>query len=260
MMADLTPVLSEGESDLLAQQESIIEQGLNTFVEVGTALMVIRDQRLYREGFGNFEEYCQVNWGFSRQRSHQMIDAARVVGALSTMVDVPLPTSERQARELVDLAPETAAAVMETAAESGRLTAAAIRDAREVHGVTKVTQTTKTETVVDSETGEILDGPRLAVEYIEPSAFAKSMVAENLAAVMAGTPEEQRRSNLTREFFKSLDAISRIHILPAEELAEVLSPEYMASLEQQAKHFNNWMDTIRRTRHRGLRLIEGEVQ
>lgn len=40
----------------LEENEAIIERGLATFVEVGTALAEIRDNRLYRESHGTFEE------------------------------------------------------------------------------------------------------------------------------------------------------------------------------------------------------------
>ena len=35
------------------------------FVDVGKALLEIRDSRLYREGWGAFEDYCRDRWGFS---------------------------------------------------------------------------------------------------------------------------------------------------------------------------------------------------
>lgn len=88
--------LTEPEQERLTELEQTVRAGLKTFVEVGTALLEIRDQRLYRAGYGSFEEYCKQELNFSRQRGHQLIQAAEV----STMVDVG---SERQARELVPL-------------------------------------------------------------------------------------------------------------------------------------------------------------
>lgn len=83
----------------LADHEAVIERGLATFVEVGEALAAIRDQRLYRDTHGTFEDYCRDRWGFNRKRAAQMIEAAEVV---STMVDtdLPAPQNERQARAL----------------------------------------------------------------------------------------------------------------------------------------------------------------
>lgn len=43
----------------LAECEAIINRGRPTFVEVGKALIRIREQRLYcDEGFGTFRDYC----------------------------------------------------------------------------------------------------------------------------------------------------------------------------------------------------------
>ena len=94
----------------LAECEQIIERGLTTFVEVGQALMEIRDQRLYREQYGTFEEYCRKRWGWSRIHVHRQIEAARVASLL------PIgntPTNEAQARELVPLLRKDEAEVIE---------------------------------------------------------------------------------------------------------------------------------------------------
>ena len=47
--------LIKEEKTLLTQQETIIEKGLSTFVEVGKALTIIRDNKLYREEYETFE-------------------------------------------------------------------------------------------------------------------------------------------------------------------------------------------------------------
>lgn len=112
----------------LREAEAVIRAGLATFVEVGNALMRIRDERLYVEDYATFEAYCRGRWGFSDRRARQMIDAAEITATLPTGTMVP--DTERQARELTGLDPETAAEVMETAAEAGPVTAAGIRDAR----------------------------------------------------------------------------------------------------------------------------------
>ncbi|HOR01505.1 MAG TPA: DNA methyltransferase [Anaerolineae bacterium] len=99
----------------LAECESVIERGLATFVEVGQALMEIRERRLYREQYETFEDYCRERWGLGQSRVYQMMDATRVVEVLksSTMVELPLPANERQARELVPLLRQDEAKVIE---------------------------------------------------------------------------------------------------------------------------------------------------
>lgn len=90
--------------------EAVIERGVHTFVEVGRALLEIRDRRLYREaGYNEFDGYCRERWGWSRQHAYRQMDAARVVEALSPNGDTP--TNEAQARELVPLLSEERAIV-----------------------------------------------------------------------------------------------------------------------------------------------------
>lgn len=96
----MTPVeqleLDVSEREDLARCEAIIDRGLATFIEVGEALLHIRDHTLYREAHRTFEDYCQERWRLSRSRAYQLMDAA----AMSTIVDIP---NEAVARELAPL-------------------------------------------------------------------------------------------------------------------------------------------------------------
>jgi hypothetical protein len=71
---------------------------------VGTALLQIRDERLYRATHATFEEYCRQRWQWSRIHVHRQIEAARVAENLVPMGTKP--TSERQVRPLTQLEPE----------------------------------------------------------------------------------------------------------------------------------------------------------
>jgi hypothetical protein len=62
---------------------------LATFVEVGHALLEIRENRLYRDGFTTFDDYCRDRWGFERTRAHRLIEAARVADAVLPMGNIP---------------------------------------------------------------------------------------------------------------------------------------------------------------------------
>jgi len=92
--------LDDGErADLLACEETI-DRGLQSFVDVGLALVKIRDERLYRQGYCDFEHYCRQRWGISRIHAHRQIDAAKVHELLPTGNK---PANEAQARPLVRL-------------------------------------------------------------------------------------------------------------------------------------------------------------
>lgn len=89
----------------LEHLEGVIERGLATFVEVGNALVAIRDGKKYKATDGTFEEYCDRRWGFSRRRSYQLMEAAETAALVSTDVHIS-PQSEGQIRSLAPLADE----------------------------------------------------------------------------------------------------------------------------------------------------------
>lgn len=123
------PPLSIEECHELAAAETVIERGLQTFYEVGTALLNIRDKRLYRDYAYSFEEYCRKRWNMSKTHANRLIDASEVISNL-TPIGVELPANEAQARELVGLTPNDAALVLTVAKETapaGKITASHIK-------------------------------------------------------------------------------------------------------------------------------------
>jgi hypothetical protein len=98
--------LTAPEQTRLSDAEGIIERGFTTFVEVGSALAVIREQRLYRATHETFDLYCRERWGWTKRRASQLITSAAVVlGLAETGTVVPKPTNEWQARALGKVAP-----------------------------------------------------------------------------------------------------------------------------------------------------------
>jgi phage N-6-adenine-methyltransferase len=85
----------------LEELEALIERGLRTFVEVGAALMEIRDSRLYRETHATFDAYCRSRWGMSRRHANRLVKSVEVAAALGPVGRIP--ENEAQARELAPL-------------------------------------------------------------------------------------------------------------------------------------------------------------
>ena len=92
--------LTSAEQRKLQQHESVIESGLKSFVEVGKALIAIRDEELYSDD--TFEAYCKRRWGFAKSRAYQLMEASRVVENVSTIVEIQ-PQNEGQARVLSEI-------------------------------------------------------------------------------------------------------------------------------------------------------------
>jgi hypothetical protein len=74
---DLKNLNEQERADLLACEETI-GRSFQSFVEVGLALVRIRDERLYRQDYYYFDQYCRHRWGVSRIHAHRSIEAARV--------------------------------------------------------------------------------------------------------------------------------------------------------------------------------------
>src|SRR5574342_105099 len=136
MSADLVAPLTTAEADHLAECEVVIERGMGVFIEVGTALMSVRDNRLYRAEHGTFEDYCHERWALSATHANRMIDSARVVETIITPIGAEIiPATESQARELAPLLdqPEELREVWNEAVErgNGAPTASVIRAVRQ---------------------------------------------------------------------------------------------------------------------------------
>ena len=99
--SEILAPLDSNERKRLKECEDIIRAGLVQFVEVGTALMEIRDSRLYRGTHGTFEEYVNLVLSLTRTHAYRLMDGAQVIHDLSPIGDISmLPTNEAQAREL----------------------------------------------------------------------------------------------------------------------------------------------------------------
>lgn len=91
--------LTKDEARQLDECEEVIKRGLQTFVEVGEALRTIRDERLYRDEYDDFETYLREKWSLSKPYASQLIVGADVV-AIATADGLPAPANEAVAREL----------------------------------------------------------------------------------------------------------------------------------------------------------------
>lgn len=114
----MTTLAKGKEATALAACEEVIERGLDSFIEVGNALLQIRDERLYRKDYDDFETYCQERWSMTRGRVNQLIRANQVIANLDTVVSKP--ASEAVARPLVALPAPIQRKVWAKAVESSK--------------------------------------------------------------------------------------------------------------------------------------------
>lgn len=222
----------------LAECEAIIEQGLKSFVDVGIALMTVNEGRLYRASYPTFEAYCSHRWNLSRQRVYDLMKSSEVTRALSAIADTPKPANEGQARELHGLEPEVAAEVMTKAADSGKVTAATIKEAREkVAPVAKVTETHKTEYGVNTETGEIIAPPAA------PKPLTSVDTQRRLQAVL-DNDEELSLAAFAVQLHKAISAALALSRFDAERSALALDRGELDDLGAFISSINDWHDRV----------------
>jgi hypothetical protein len=102
--------LTKDELGEFKRLKKVVADGLESFVDVGNALLAIRDNEYYRENHKTFETFCKSEWDLPRAYAYRLIGSAQVVNSLSPMGDI-LPDNERQARPLASLEPDQQSAV-----------------------------------------------------------------------------------------------------------------------------------------------------
>jgi len=121
--------LSNDEMVLLDELVAVVDRTITSFIECGTALAAIRDNKLYRETHSTFEAFVLERWEMTARRARQYMGAASIVAELPS--GTPVPLTERHARELMPLRdePELMAEALAIADEitGGKITSEALR-------------------------------------------------------------------------------------------------------------------------------------
>lgn len=138
MSKAIVSILTATEVNQLNDCERVIEEGKLHFVAVGEALCEIRDKRLYRSVCKTFEEYCQTKWGWSRQRAHQIIEAADTVKSLPENCQ-PRVDTEKAARQLKSVSKSDRVAVLDSIPDNEKVTPKNIKEAaKPVHELDRI--------------------------------------------------------------------------------------------------------------------------
>lgn len=98
-------------------------------LKIGEALREIRDSKLYKDEYPNFEDFCVEEFDLKHTQAYALISAIQVKESLEPSAMAERITNERQARALKSVPVEQRAEVVEKAAEKGAVTAKAITEA-----------------------------------------------------------------------------------------------------------------------------------
>jgi hypothetical protein len=108
--ADLAALAGNADMARLADCEKAIEKNLRVallaFYEVGDALLTVQRERLYRQTYATFDDYCRERWGFSRMHAWRLTAAAERMKLLTSSDDMPKPACESQIRPFLKLPPQ----------------------------------------------------------------------------------------------------------------------------------------------------------
>jgi hypothetical protein len=116
----LSESLTDSERDRYIELNAMIAQGMDAFVEVGLAILEVRDSKLYREEFATFEDYCKVRWSFTARRATQLVSSVQVVKGLAQEGVTDLPRTDAQAMPLVSVPKGKRAEVWQEAQETAK--------------------------------------------------------------------------------------------------------------------------------------------
>ena len=87
----MTGDLTKTETASLTDCEQVIERGMATFVDVGRALLQIRDKRLYRGTHASFDAYCKERWDFDQELRPPDGQLGQGRGSAGTLVNWQVP-------------------------------------------------------------------------------------------------------------------------------------------------------------------------
>jgi hypothetical protein len=100
--------LSPTERKQFAKLRHEIQEGLSEmhsrFVQVGKALLEIREKKLFRGKYKNFIEFCEEEFNIAKTRAYELAGAAEIMRDFSAVAEFStVPTNERQMRPLTAL-------------------------------------------------------------------------------------------------------------------------------------------------------------
>jgi hypothetical protein len=185
----------------LTSCEKIICDGIDTFIEVGTNLAIVRDNGLYRGTYPSFEAYITGRWKFTKQRAYQLMAAAGYHNSLATRNPKALQIkSERATRELMKVPDDLVVNVLETVTADGNATAERIIEVRNLLAPKKESKPTKAK------------AKKKPKPKIEAAIKGIGVWAAYLGSCDVGSLDEAQRKQLTDLNKKAVEKFSKLKL------------------------------------------------
>jgi hypothetical protein len=236
------PLTVDERADLVKQEE-VVSRGLESFIEVGTALLKIRDDRLYRETHQSFGAYLKDRWDLSPSYASRLIGGSQIAADLLPLGNGPKalspPTTERQVRAIASVPKDQRAKVWEDAHEiaaadgksepTSAHVEAAVAKARGI--IPSDAEIVVVETVPDGDEPEPEDGPAAPAELSD-------------ADYLASLPVRASLSERCRGWFDA-EALAFRHLSDARRtFAHHFSRVKNAAIKQSKGHIGPWLSRV----------------
>lgn len=111
----MTAALSTQQAERLEAIEARIQKGVKSFLDVGNALMEVKQEQLWRGEYESFDDYCQRRWNFSQWYAYRLTSAVEVANRLDNCPKKP--KQEAQLRPLAKLPKDQQAAAWQEAVD-----------------------------------------------------------------------------------------------------------------------------------------------
>jgi len=222
----------------LARLEKVIEDGLESFIQVGEALRQVRDLSLYRrKGYESFTDYCAGRWQITYRRAAQLMEASELVSELTCKIlHVPPPQVESHATELARLPDiETQVAVWtevvtETQAAQKKPTAKAVKEK------------------VDQRVGKTT---RTVVQKV------KDTTADMLDRAGMNRDPKVVRARVMKDYTSARSQCrDRLLNLDPDAVADALPRDEYSATEQFLSDLREWCDNLDTAIHRPARVLQ----
>lgn len=134
----MTTALNKLELTTLAECEAVLDRGFAAFIEVGSSLLKIREQKLYRATHATFDDYVRARWELTARRAYQLCEGASAVDTVKNFTQPP--AKESHARELAHVPAGQRAEVWQRviiSAKGGAVTARLVAQVARESGVAR---------------------------------------------------------------------------------------------------------------------------
>lgn len=190
--------LSTEEETLLTGCEQVVDEHRDSFFKAASALLTLHSQKLYLKTHITFHAYVQERFGFQRSQAYRIMNAARLLNAMSPSGDIDPKVTEGQLRKVAELPDVQKEAVIDEIKQSGQtVTPVLIKHARQKHAPAVVEKDARAASKRrDNPTG-ITVKPAVTINHLKNQADQAVALFESNSQIELGAVLKDLQAGLT---------------------------------------------------------------